>query len=268
MKHRILATAALWLLVIALPLLLGRWGAFILIAAFGTGAMVELLSLLRQAGHTPDRTISLAGFVLILLGLVLCPPWVFPPLALILGGLCLVVTACLFLSGIGSFGKLCLPSLGALALMLLPFAPAILLIHEDGMLLLVWALAVAKFGDVGALLTGMWIGRHRMAPVLSPKKTWEGLGGGIVLSVLVSVGFAVFAKEWLPEALSPALAALAAIPISLAGVIGDLIESALKREAKVKDSGGAIPGIGGFLDLTDSLILAFPVAYCIIWIIT
>jgi phosphatidate cytidylyltransferase len=267
MKQRIAATLVLWGLVVALPLLLGNWGAFLLIAVFGLGAMNELTALLAKGAHPIDRPVALGGFALILGALILLPPWVVPPAALLLGGLSAVVIACLFRSGIGEFGRTCTATVGALMLILMLFATATLMIHERGLIAPIWIVAVAKFGDVGALLTGMWLGRHRMAPVLSPKKTWEGLGGGLLLSVIVSVAFVAVAGEAFAGAPALWIAGMAAIPISLAGVIGDLLESALKREANVKDSGTSIPGIGGFLDLTDSLILALPVGYFLLWIL-
>lgn len=267
MKQRIIATAILWTIVIALPLLLGQWGAFILVAAFGIGAMLELLELLRQAGRPVDRTLALAAFIIILGAAILVPPWILPPMAIIAAGLAFTLAASLFRTGIGSYGSVALVTGGALVLMLMPFFTAVLMIHESGIILAVWVVAVTKFGDVGALLTGLWIGKTRIAPAFSPKKTWEGLAGGVVLSVLVSVGFVIFAREALPAGLTLFTAALSGIFICLAGVVGDLMESAFKREAKVKDSGTIIRGIGGVFDLADSLILAFPTAYFINWLL-
>jgi len=142
---------------------------------------------------------------------------------------------------------------------------AILMIQEFGLMTTVWVIAVVKFGDVGALLTGMWLGKHRMAPAYSPKKTWEGLAGGVILSIIISVIYVAWFGAYLPVRLTLFWAGFLALFITLAGVLSDLIESAYKREAKVKDSGNIIPGIGGFLDLTDSIILAFPVAYFLVW---
>jgi phosphatidate cytidylyltransferase len=267
MKNRILATAILWSLAIVLPLLLGNWGAFLMIAVFGTGAFIELLNLLRLAGRPLDRDIAIPAFTLLLLAVILVPPWMIPPVAILFIGLCAIVVACLLKSPLGSFTEVALPTVGAVAFMLLPFMAIVLLVHESGLLLLIWVVAVTKFGDVGALLTGMWIGKHKMAPAFSPKKTWEGFAGGIALSVAVSVAFSIFAAEWLPDGLTPIHAAWTAVFISAAGVLGDLTESVFKREAKVKDSGTMIPGIGGFFDLVDSMTLAFPVAYFLVWII-
>lgn len=269
MKQRILATAILWLLVIGLIGFLGKWGAFILAALFGAGAFIELAGLMQRAGRPVDRTVGLAAFMVSLTGIMVFPPWMIPPEAIFLLVFAVATGVSLFKTGIGSFGAILLPTLGAVILMLMPFASLVLMLHETGygLAVAIWVLAVVKFGDVGALLTGMWLGKHKMAPAFSPKKTWEGLAGGVLLSVLVSVGYVIFADKWLPDGLTPLHAAWAAVLISLAGVVGDLAESAFKREANVKDSGSIIPGIGGSLDLVDSMILAFPVGYCLTWIL-
>lgn len=132
------------------------------------------------------------------------------------------------------------------------------------LLLSVWIVATAKFCDTGALLSGMLFGRTPMAPHTSPKKTWEGAIGGIVVSCGVSVLVAWLSRPALGGFLSPAKAALLAIPIAIVAIISDLIESMIKRQAALKDSGSAIPGIGGVFDLVDSLLLAAPLAYILL----
>lgn len=266
MKQRTLATVALWALVILLPLLLDKWGAFLLVAVFGCGAFLELLGLLRLRDHAPDARIAIPAFILLLGSFILIPPWWLPPVALVMPVFIGTCAACLFLHRTG-FASLLMLTLGALTLVILPFGSISLIIHESGLVLAIWVLAVTKFSDVGALLTGMAIGKNRMAPRYSPNKTWEGLAGGLLLAMVVSVLFVLFGQKWLPEALTPLHAAWSSLFIALAGVLGDLTESALKREAGTKDSGNAFPGIGGFLDLTDSMLLAFPTAYFLIWII-
>ncbi len=133
----------------------------------------------------------------------------------------------------------------------------------DNLVLCLWVVAVSKFCDVGALLVGLSIGRHKMAPQISPKKSWEGAVGGVLISSGVGAAIAHFAAGYLPEMLTPAIAAAIAVPLAVATIISDLMESALKRRADVKDTGTLIPGIGGAFDLTDSLILAAPLAYFI-----
>lgn len=133
----------------------------------------------------------------------------------------------------------------------------------DNLVLCLWVVTVSKFCDVGALLAGLAFGRHKLAPQISPKKTWEGAAGGVLVSAGVGAVFAHFAANYLPEVLTPAIAAAIAVPLAVTTIISDLMESALKRRADIKDTGKLIPGIGGAFDLTDSLILTAPVAYFI-----
>ncbi len=133
----------------------------------------------------------------------------------------------------------------------------------ENLTLCLWVIAVSKFCDVGALLTGLAIGRHKMSPVISPKKTWEGAVGGVFTSAGIGAAIAFLASAHLPEELTPLVAALVAVPLAIITIISDLIESVLKRRADSKDSGNLIPGIGGALDLADSLLFAGPLAYFI-----
>lgn len=149
---------------------------------------------------------------------------------------------------------------------MLQFLIRILMLESDSgnnLILCVWVVFVSKFCDVGALLTGLAIGRHKMAPEISPKKTWEGAVGGVLTSAGVGAAIAYFAPGRLPESMTPGLAALIALPLAVITIVSDLIESAIKRRAGAKDTGAMIPGIGGAFDLTDSLILTAPVAYYI-----
>jgi phosphatidate cytidylyltransferase len=133
----------------------------------------------------------------------------------------------------------------------------------ENLALVLWLVAVSKFCDVGALLSGMAFGKHKMSPHISPKKTWEGAIGGVCVSAGVGAGIAALAAAHLPESLTPLMAAGIAIPLAVVTIVSDLIESVLKRWADVKDSGKMIPGIGGALDLVDSLLLTGPLAYFI-----
>ena len=137
-----------------------------------------------------------------------------------------------------------------------------------GLFFCLWLLAVAKFSDIGALLVGKMIGRTKMAPSISPGKTIEGLIGGIAASAGIGALLPWILQNYRPDLVSfdgvnfdPGSAAILALPVAIAAVVGDLIASVLKRLAHIKDSGGVIPGIGGMLDLTDSLILAAPTGY-------
>lgn len=119
---------------------------------------------------------------------------------------------------------------------------------------------VTKFSDLGAYVTGSLIGKHKMIPRISPGKTWEGFVGAIVISTGVSVAYAHFAAAKLAN-MTVMHAIILGVILSAAAVLGDLIESLFKREAGVKDSGSSFPGIGGILDLMDSLLFNAPIMY-------
>jgi phosphatidate cytidylyltransferase len=130
----------------------------------------------------------------------------------------------------------------------------------DGRFYVLYFILVTKFSDTGAYVVGSLIGRHKMIPRISPGKTWEGFAGAIVISTAASVVFAHFAGDNL-AGMTVGHAIVLGVILSLAAVVGDLIESQFKREANVKDSGGFFPGIGGILDLLDSLMFNAPLMY-------
>ena len=130
-----------------------------------------------------------------------------------------------------------------------------------GVYWVVWCVAATKFTDVGALLAGKAFGKNKLWPAVSPGKTWEGCIGGVLTSCAVGAGMAaLFAKlDWALN-ISPAKAALVALPLAILSVPSDLVESVFKRLTGLKDSGRTIPGIGGAYDLVDSLLLTAPVS--------
>lgn len=132
--------------------------------------------------------------------------------------------------------------------------------HVDGRYYLVYFVLITKFSDTGAYVTGSLIGRHKMIPRISPGKTWEGFGGAILFSTLASLLFTHFFNSKMPG-MTWLHAIVLGILLSVGAVIGDLIESLFKREAGVKDSGRIFPGIGGILDLLDSLLFNAPIMY-------
>jgi len=143
-----------------------------------------------------------------------------------------------------------------------------------GLFFCLWVVIVAKFSDIGALLVGKAIGRTKMAPSISPGKTVEGLIGGLAASAGIGALLPWLVINQFPGVVSygdwvftPSQGAIWGSLIAISAVIGDLIASVLKRLAGMKDSGGTIPGIGGLLDLTDSLILAAPTGYFVLLLI-
>jgi phosphatidate cytidylyltransferase len=131
---------------------------------------------------------------------------------------------------------------------------------SGGPYLMLLVIMVTKFSDMGAYAVGSWLGKHKMIPHISPGKTWEGFGGAILGSYLAMIVMMLIVPgELLP--LTWPTAMLLAPLLCVVAVIGDLAESVLKRCHQIKDSGHKLPGIGGVLDLTDSLIFTAPVCY-------
>jgi len=154
-----------------------------------------------------------------------------------------------------------LPSAGisssALLLVAFPLSFAVRLhgLPTVGPRLLLFALAITWAADTTAYFVGHAIGKHPLAPHLSPQKTWEGSFGGMLGSVLAAYGFSYSIHIPVLHLL------LMAVLGNIAGQMGDLLESAYKRSAGVKDSGGLLPGHGGVLDRIDALILCIPVIW-------
>ena len=129
---------------------------------------------------------------------------------------------------------------------------------------------MTKIGDIGAYVVGtvsnklLKGGNHKMIPSISPGKSWEGAAGGLIISILLALAF----YYWIPEEklILPSLVwtVVSAIFLFFGSMAGDLMESAFKRAAKVKDSGNTIPGIGGVFDLVDSLFVTAPVYFLIL----
>lgn len=123
------------------------------------------------------------------------------------------------------------------------------------------ARALSSRRDVGLgyrrLLCGDLVGKHPLLPSISPKKTVEGVLGGLVLAV----GVAFLAQQWFTSELSLADAVILGVLLTIAGLLGDLFESMIKRRTGVKDSGGILPGHGGMLDRLDSLLFTAPTFY-------
>ncbi len=136
-----------------------------------------------------------------------------------------------------------------------------------GAVLILWLVAVTKFTDMGAYVTGSLIGKNKMIPHISPAKTWEGIAGGVFFAQLAGCGLFYFFPEQL-EVLGgwPQVIGFVFVLAFLA-VVGDLAESVVKRALEIKDSGHTLPGIGGVLDLIDSICFTAPALYfLIIWL--
>ena len=140
--------------------------------------------------------------------------------------------------------------------------------QEHGPSLLLLLFCVVWSGDIAALYVGRSLGRRKLAPKLSPGKTWEGSLASVAGSLIAAV-LLVLLGQWMVRHSLPGLSyegswahwLLLAVVLNIAAQVGDLVESALKRGAKVKDSGSLLPGHGGVLDRIDALLLAAPVLW-------
>ncbi len=134
---------------------------------------------------------------------------------------------------------------------------------SSGIFLGLWIISIAISTDIGGYIIGKFLGKTKFS-IVSPNKTYEGAFGGVLLSIIASTSILLLFPQYTPDQLNIGIAILIIIPISLASIASDLIESAFKRQANQKDSSQIIPGVGGIFDLSDSIILTAPLAYLLI----
>ncbi len=229
----------------------------------------EFLALADAGGaHTP-RIVVLISIALLFCCCYERPEYETP----LLGGLTfLLLTVCVFRAQAGGLGRV-LPdaSMSIFALLYcglsLTALPAISM-QGNGSSLLAFLFLAVWAGDIAALYVGRNFGRKKLAPSISPGKTWEGAIASVAASLLVTAALVLAATEldhrgleWLSYPGSVGRWLALAVLINAAAQLGDLLESALKRGAQVKDSGTLLPGHGGVLDRIDALLLAAPVLW-------
>jgi len=270
---RIVSTIGLWLFVFAALWFFRNGGAVLLIALMSALTLREFYGLQAAAGRAPFTYMGMA-FGALITG----APWLeahyawtsahLLPIGLLLISLRILTEreGNLRVDALGStlFGLVYVGLMLQYLVRIVTPLPGDPIPADGRVILCVWLVATAKFCDTGALLAGLAFGKHPMAPTISPKKTWEGAAGGIAVSAGVSALVAWLGRGELGAFLTPGRAALIAIPLAIIAIVSDLIESMLKRQAASKDSGKAIPGIGGIFDLTDSLLLAAPVGFMLL----
>ena len=252
---RILVAAVLLPLVIGL-VYLGGWWLFALAIVGGLLALHELYVMAREL--RPLVLGGYLGFVTTLLGLQLGGiDWM-------LGGLLATFVLAFVVYGLGGVRQSATTSFGITILGVAWVGAGIgcLLLVRDIPEFGFWAVMAVLFtvfaADTGAFFVGRTLGRHRMAPAISPNKSWEGFVGGVFAAI--GMAFVILYKDrdeflTIPESL------VLGLVIALAAVLGDLFESAVKRDLDVKDSGRVLGGHGGMLDRLDSLLWAGPAAY-------
>lgn len=259
------------------------WLLTAVIAAVAILALHEYLILAAGYGYEPFRTLSFM-FMLTFFGLMVWGTWTPSPDG------ATVLTALLFFFALSPFVYLCagmtrkdirsvLPGVAVsyFALPYIGFSLASLIIIRlmfSGWFFVLFTFCAVWVGDTAAYYVGRSLGRIKFAPTISPKKTWEGAIASVVGSIAAGILLVQFAPQISRALVSMHLlstpdffssvnygyAALAAVVINIAGQLGDLLESLIKRGAGVKDSGSLLPGHGGILDRIDALLFAAPVA--------
>ena len=268
MQQRIFSFALLWTIIAISILLLGAHAGVLLVAVIALLSQLELYQLFEKMGLKPMKGLGLACGAVISLCAYYVPSidsgndlFVLCFVVLTLSIIRLDLQAGRLRSFMPTlFGLLYVPYLLHFIIKIIKMAELEGYRTGSGILLAVWVVAVAKCADVGGLLVGMKIGKTPLS-VISPKKTYEGAAGGVLFSMLTGILLVVLFPDFVPAGFSWWLAALIAIPVAVASIASDLVESAFKRQAGVKDSGQLIPGIGGAFDLSDSLILSAPLGY-------
>lgn len=229
------------------------------IAVLAVVALLELDIAFREQGVRPATPVAIgAGFVM-LFGTY------FSGTSAQSLGLILLVVGTLAWMLLGTARERVVPSLGATLLMALwvPFLVSflgLLLVRPDGIWVVMAVVAFSVSNDIGAFAFGSHFGRHKLAPSVSPAKSWEGFAGGIATTLVIAAGIT---GPFVPGLDTPTAVGLAAA-VAVASVAGDLAESLIKRDLGIKDLGRIIPGHGGIMDRADAVIFALPAAHLLL----
>jgi phosphatidate cytidylyltransferase len=242
---------------------LGTVASVVLAAVVVTFAAGECFGVLRRAGYHPATLLGLVGTISLMVGayakgvaalpLILALITVFTLLWYVFGieqgspvaGSAATLFTIGWVSLLGSFAGLLL-------------APS-LFPNRHGIAFLVGAVIATVANDVGALVVGRWIGRRPLAPRISPNKTWEGVFGGAAFSIVISAVIVGNIHPW-----TTGRAALLGLVVAVVAPLGDLCESLLKRDLRLKDMGRLLPGHGGVLDRVDALLFVLPATYYLV----
>lgn len=270
---RLSSTLPLWAIVIAALVLGNRWLAYSLIGGLGLLAFHEYLKMLDLPGRGSGLMRAVArgcavGFFIVTFVIFESKGRVdagFAEIFIVFLLIALLFGVAFFseVRGRATLGPIAEITFGFLYIIVLfNFVTWILWIDDEGKghLYVFFCLLVTKFADMGAYLVGTLIGRDKMIPHISPGKTWQGFAGSFVFSLLG--GFSVFYifTSKLPL-LTPLHVAVLGVLLTIGAFLGDLAESVVKRSLGKKDSGNVLPGIGGALDLIDSILFTAPVLY-------
>lgn len=250
----------IYVFVILVCLYLGPVATALMVAAMAWLCCSEFFRMIRMAGKSPNEIMGLAGAI------------AYPLVALVFGARSFFIVSFVMVALVGCWYVLT-PRATIADVALTVFGPiytsllfsCIVLIRDvdagpEGALLTLGVMGSMWANDAAAYFVGSRFGAHKLAPRISPHKSWEGFFGGLAGSVLIWFLIGILHVEG--ATLLPCL--IAGVVVGIAGVIGDLFESRIKRGVGVKDSGNVMPGHGGLLDRSDSLLFGGMVAYVIL----
>ncbi|GAA1371835.1 phosphatidate cytidylyltransferase [Luteococcus sanguinis] len=254
----VIATLAWW-----------HWGFILLVAAALSMGVVEVSRALSRIGMHAATAPVFVGTLAVVLGSYYAgqhPAQQVPSNTLILGLLALTSLACLvwrLREGPENYVRDAAASLFLVGYIpLLGSAVALMMAADDGPARIVTFILCVVASDTGGYIAGVLFGKHKMAPTVSPKKTWEGFAG----SVLFGVGIGIACSIWL-LGVGWYVGLLLGVLLVAVGTAGDLVESMIKRDAGIKDMSSFLPGHGGIMDRLDSLLVAAPVAWALLFLL-
>ncbi|MBT2731485.1 phosphatidate cytidylyltransferase [Carnobacterium sp. ISL-102] len=256
MKQRII-TAIIGLILFVPVVYMGSWILELVVAVLGIIALFELFRMKGNKIFTVEGIISIIALLGLLLpqyAAMILPEYMDTQMILYLFVLLLLVCT-VFSKNNFTFDDVAVSVLG---IMYIGFGFRFLLLTRySGLDLLLFVLFVVWATDIGAYLIGRKLGKHKLAPSISPNKTIEGALGGVVMALIVAFVYLTY----YPQNYNIGWMLTLTFILSIAGQLGDLVESAFKRYYGVKDSGNLLPGHGGILDRFDSLLFVLPVIY-------
>ena len=241
----------------------------VLVAVALVLAAVELHEALKKQGMTSAIVLIAIGSVAISFGSYFAgrqEPVIFSTTSVLLASLALTVIASLIWrmpKGVAGYVRD-----AAASLLIIGYVPllgsfgALMLAEGRGAARIVTFLLIVVMSDTGGYVAGVLFGKHPMAPKISPKKSWEGVAGSLVFATVAAICMAIFVLKvpfWVGIILSVSLVAV--------GTCGDLIESMIKRDLGIKDMSSFLPGHGGVMDRLDSLLVAAPIAWLIMYVL-
>jgi len=285
---RLLSTLILWGLIIDTVVMKWEMGYCLLIVAAALGSLWEYFWLLKVSSLPRNWRIGYTAGISLLLGNCWLLHHLHDAASLTTGcggifafdaGVIIVTILVLFFreflrpqhvertsaEGIAFtlFGVAYIPWLFSFLLKILYLTPRTSTGLMTGTYYVLFLLVLTKFADVGAFLCGSLFGKHLFCPNISPKKTWEGFFGALIFSLASSLIFYFIFRQQL-SLFTPCIVVLLSLGLAPVGIAGDLAESLLKRSLSTKDSSHTLPGIGGGLDLIDSLLFTAPIFYFIL----